>query len=109
MTLGETDYGLFYGGDGRQLSIQLLGALVIAFWSCSFNFALFSYLKTTGKLRVAREEEISGLNASLHGIPNKKQDDEEVMHHISACGDYDARQPPALEDAAPQTPESTDN
>lgn len=69
--VGETDFGIFYGGDGRQLCVQLLGTLVIACWTCTINFLLFAYLNYRGKLRVAKQEELSGLNASIHGVPDK--------------------------------------
>lgn len=67
---------MLYGGDGRQLSIQLLGALVIAAWTCVINYILFSFLASHGKLRVAAAEELQGLNASIHGIPDKNRSSE---------------------------------
>lgn len=43
-------WGLFYGGSGRQLGIQVLGALVIAAWSCSLSGLVFFALKKVGCL-----------------------------------------------------------
>ena len=70
-SVGNTDYGIFYGGDGRQLVIQILGAIIIAAWTCTINFILFGTLHRFDKLRVAKEEEINGLNASIHGRPEE--------------------------------------
>ena len=86
---GHTDYGLFYGGDGRQLSIQILGTLVIAFWTCSINFALFGVLDYYGKLRVGEVEEMHGLNASIHGIPEKHRPTASAAYALSVNGDPD--------------------
>ena len=86
---GQTDYGLFYGGDGRQLSIQILGTLVIAFWTCSINFALFGLLDYYGKLRVCEVEEMHGLNASIHGIPDKHRPAGNAAYALSVNGDPD--------------------
>jgi len=64
---GDTDYGVFYGGNGRQLSIQILGTVVIALWTSVINCALFAMLHYTGKLRVPPSYELERLNASFHG------------------------------------------
>lgn len=63
----KTDVGLLYGGDGQQLGIQALGAVVIALWTCSTSIVLFLMLKIMGILRVPQEEEITGLDISHHG------------------------------------------
>lgn len=64
--LGDYDVGLFYGGDGTQLGIQILGALVIAAWTCAINFVLFSALKYYELLRVPDDELELGLDVSMH-------------------------------------------
>eukprot|EP00210_Caulerpa_lentillifera_P004719 g4503.t1 len=61
------DFGLFYGGDGTQLGIQLLGIVVVASWSMTLNFFVFYNLKKSGWLRVPAEDEIVELAASSHG------------------------------------------
>lgn len=64
---GKTDVGVLYGGDGHQLGVQILGAIVISTWTFLINIPLFSYLSATGLLRVSQEEEITGLDVSRHG------------------------------------------
>eukprot|EP00210_Caulerpa_lentillifera_P000213 g208.t1 len=61
------DVGLFLGGDGTQLGVQILGTLVIAAWTCAISFVLFSVLSYYGCLRVPEALEIPGLDASTHG------------------------------------------
>lgn len=63
----QVDAGVFYGGNGRQLGVQILGAVVISAWTMSLSFVLFFTLKINGWLRVPREEEIVGLDISCHG------------------------------------------
>ena len=48
------DWGVFYGGSGRQLGMQLLGLVVIAAWTCSLSFLMFFALKTVGGRGVER-------------------------------------------------------
>ena len=49
------DWGVFYGGSGPQLGIQLLGALVIAATTLLLNGIGFVVLKAMGCLRVSKE------------------------------------------------------
>lgn len=39
------DWGVFYGGDGKQLGMQLLGLACIAAWTCLISTLLFGALK----------------------------------------------------------------
>lgn len=64
---GDTDFGVFYGGDGRQLSIQILGTVCVALWTSGVNSAVFAILKYSNKLRVPPAYELDRLNASHHG------------------------------------------
>lgn len=49
------DWGVFYGGSGAQLGIQLLGVLVIAATTLFLNGIGFAVLKALGCLRVPKE------------------------------------------------------
>lgn len=54
------DAGVFYGGSGRQLGMQVLGVLVIAAWACLLAGLLFLALK-----KVRREPEEHGQRRHL--------------------------------------------
>ncbi|PRW61429.1 ammonium transporter [Chlorella sorokiniana] len=56
------DWGVFYGGSGRQLGMQLLGLVCIAAWTCALSFLLFWSLRKAGWLRVDKESEQQGLD-----------------------------------------------
>jgi ammonia channel protein AmtB len=49
--------GIFYKGDGKQLGIQLLGALVVFLWSLGLSLGLFLLLKALKVLRVPAASE----------------------------------------------------
>jgi len=61
-------YGAFYkGGGGRLLACQIVGILVIAAWVCTLMGIFFAIFKALGKLRIPKEEEARGIDASKHG------------------------------------------
>lgn len=52
--------GLLYGGDGRQLGLQLLGAAVIAAWALAWMTALLLGMRWARLLRVGAADEMLG-------------------------------------------------
>ena len=62
--------GLFYGGGFKQLGIQLFGMLCTAAWSSVTITIAFLVIKKIFGLRVSEEEEITGLDATEHGLPS---------------------------------------
>lgn len=62
-----TNEGLLYGGSFSFFGIQVLGALVIAFWGFTASFVIFSLLKYTIGIRVTKEEEVNRLDLTEHG------------------------------------------
>ena len=62
--------GLFYGGGFKQLGIQFAGMFVTAAWTAVTIFIAFTLIKKTVGLRVNEEEEITGLDATEHGLPS---------------------------------------
>ena len=67
---GETITGLFYGGGFELLGLQLLGVLSVAAWTAVAMTIVFFVIKKTVGIRVTREEEIEGLDATEHGLPS---------------------------------------
>ncbi len=62
--------GLFYGGGFEQLGKQIGGILVTALWTVVTIYLTFLIIKKTVGLRVPEEEEITGLDATEHGLPS---------------------------------------
>ncbi len=67
---GKTMTGLFYGGGFKLLGIQLLGFASVAAWTALTITVVFLLIKKIFGLRVTREEEITGLDATEHGLPS---------------------------------------
>ena len=60
--------GLFYGGGFHQLGLQLLGLVTTAAWTAVTIIITFLIIKAIFGLRVTEEEEITGLDATEHGL-----------------------------------------
>ncbi len=60
--------GLFYGGGFHQLGLQLLGVISVAAWAAVCITITFVVIRATVGLRVTEEEEITGLDATEHGL-----------------------------------------
>lgn len=67
---GEQLTGLFYGGGFELLGLQLLGFASVAAWTVVTITITFLVIKAIIGLRVTREEEIEGLDATEHGLPS---------------------------------------
>ena len=67
---GKTINGLFYGGGFELLGIQLTGFASVALWTVVTITVTFLIIKSAVGLRVSREEEIEGLDATEHGLPS---------------------------------------
>ena len=65
--MSEID-GLFYGGGFTQLGKQLIGCGATFAWTAITIFIAFSIIKAIFGLRVSEEEEITGLDATEHGL-----------------------------------------
>ena len=66
--------GLFYTGEIRLLGVQLLGIAAIILWTTVTMTITFKVIKATVGLRASAEEEITGLDATEHGLPNSYAD-----------------------------------
>ena len=67
---GEKLVGLFYGGGLELMGLQLLGFASVAAWTVVTITITFLVIKATVGLRVSREEELLGLDATEHGLPS---------------------------------------
>ena len=62
--------GLFYGGGFEQLGLQFVGMGATAAWTIVTITIVFFAIKKIIGLRVTEEEEITGLDATEHGLPS---------------------------------------
>ena len=67
---GKTLTGLFYGGGFELMGLQLLGFVSVAAWTAVTITVTFLVIKKLCGLRVSREEETVGLDATEHGLPS---------------------------------------
>ena len=67
---GTLAVGLFYGGGFELMGLQLLGFISVAAWTVVTITITFFIIKAAIGLRVSREEEITGLDATEHGLPS---------------------------------------
>lgn len=67
---GKTLTGLFYGGGFELMGLQLLGFASVAAWTAVTITITFLVIKAVVGLRVSREEELIGLDATEHGLPS---------------------------------------
>ncbi len=67
---GKKLVGLFYGGGFELLGLQALGVVTVAAWAAVTITIVFLAIKTIFGLRVSEEEEITGLDATEHGLPS---------------------------------------
>ena len=67
---GKTLTGLFYGGGFELLGLQSLGVITVAAWTAVTITLTFLIIKAIVGLRVSREEELIGLDATEHGLPS---------------------------------------
>ena len=67
---GETLTGLFYGGGFELLKLQMIGFAGVAAWTAVTITVTFLVIKAAVGLRVDREEELTGLDVTEHGLPS---------------------------------------
>ena len=67
---GNVMTGLFYGGGFKLLGIQLIGMFATAAWTAVTITITFLLIRKIFGLRVTQEEEITGLDATEHGLPS---------------------------------------
>ena len=67
---GNTLVGLFYGGGFKLLGLQALGVISVGAWAAVTITITFFAIRAIFGLRVSEEEEITGLDATEHGLPS---------------------------------------
>ncbi|GBG77449.1 hypothetical protein CBR_g23898 [Chara braunii] len=66
----EGEYsGLFYGGGGRLLAAQLIGAICITAWTSVTMGVVFKVLHLSVLLRISEEDEQAGYDYAMRGEP----------------------------------------
>ena len=67
---GKKLTGLFYGGGFELLGLQFVGFAAVALWTAVTITITFLLIKKIVGLRVSREEEVTGLDATEHNMPS---------------------------------------
>ena len=67
---GEKLVGLLYGGGFELMGLQLTGFASVCAWTVVTMIITFVVIKAIFGLRVSREEELIGLDATEHGLPS---------------------------------------
>ncbi len=86
-------YGLIHGNaaaGARQLGVQLLGILAVGAWTAVWITLTFIVIKKTVGLRASAEEEITGLDATEHGLPSAYADFAPAVEKYAAYSDETA-------------------
>ena len=112
---GETLTGLFYGGGFELLKLQMIGFAGVAAWTAVTITVTFLVIKAAVGLRVDREEELTGLDVTEHGLPSAyagfamlPEYIEEGNDFIAVSGDIPAaeaipvKKVPAFEEGTPK-------
>lgn len=102
----DTGVGLFYGGGFKQLGVQLLGFVSVAAWTAVTMIITFALIKKTNGLRVSKEEEIKGLDATEHNLPSAYADFMPAVAYATSSS-IKAAEPETVEPsplAAPKAP-----
>jgi Amt family ammonium transporter len=63
-----TGNGLFFGGGFKLLSIQAMGSVSVILFTLVLSLIFWAVIKAAMGLRVAKEEEIEGLDIGEHGM-----------------------------------------
>ena len=83
-------YAIIHGGDigagFKVLGVQLLGMFAIIAWTTVCMIITFTIIKKTNGLRVSREEELEGLDATEHGLPSAYDGFSMLPEHIIEDG-----------------------
>ena len=73
---GHKLVGLFYGGGFKLMGLQLLGFVSVAAWTAITITITFLLIRKLLGLRVSRDEEVQGLDATEHGMPEYVEEGE---------------------------------
>jgi Amt family ammonium transporter len=78
-----TTNGIFYGGNGHLLALQIYAWVVVVGWTVFATYCILQLIDKTIGLRVSDAEEDAGLDSSLHG-ESIVVSQESGVHHTSA-------------------------
>ncbi len=106
---GQKLVGLFYGGGFELIGLQLIGFASVAAWTAVTITVVFLIIKKIFGLRVTREEEITGLDATEHGMPSAYAGFSMLPDYIDegetpivVSGDVPVAEMPSFDDGTPK-------
>ena len=67
---GKKLVGMFYGGGFELMGLQLTGFAAVSAWTFATMTIVFLVIRAIFGLRVSREEEVTGLDATEHNMPS---------------------------------------
>ena len=65
-TGANEELGLFHGGSGRLMGVQLLGVVAIVAWSTTTSYLLFGAIRRVMGLRMSEDDEKRGADEVEH-------------------------------------------
>lgn len=100
--------GLLYTGSFKQLGLQILGIVSVSAYATVVMIIVFLAIKKFHGLRATVQEEITGLDATEHGLPSSYADFAPIDTIISASGDVpvaeavEVKKMPSFEEGTPK-------
>ncbi|KAJ9592290.1 hypothetical protein L9F63_001186, partial [Diploptera punctata] len=87
--------GIVYGASyesAAKLWFRLVGAAIIIMWGSIASCIMFGLLRYFGKLRVTEEQELEGLDISMHNEPGYPVQGWVIPPHLPSCPPSESKQ-----------------
>lgn len=72
--VGRGYSGLFYGGGWNLLGVQAFGLIIVCTWGFLLTWGVLWLIRKFIPVRVSKDEELIGLDVSIHGVPAYSQE-----------------------------------
>src|SRR5262249_54006086 len=96
--------GLFYGGGIDQLKAQFIGSLTCVIVVTTVSLALMFGIHMFKLLRLAKDEELEGIDLVEHGTPAYHMEFGQGVSYTTLIGSGTPFAPKATEEAKPPKP-----